>query len=59
MKLWVIQVPDLVRRKLSANRDKDRVQARSLDAAGLIGPEIECGLPESLRARLQNLRQTE
>jgi hypothetical protein len=57
--VWVIPVPDLVRMKLSANRDKDRVHIRSLDAAGLITPEIERGLPESLRARLQQVRETE
>jgi hypothetical protein len=55
----VIPVADLVRMKLSANRDKDRVHLRSLDAAGLITPEIEQGLPESLRARLQQVRETE
>jgi len=57
--VWVIPVADLVRMKLSANRDKDRVHIRSLDAAGLITPEIERGLPESLRARLQHVRETE
>src|SRR5208282_531356 len=55
----VVPVGDLVRMKLSANRDKDRVHLRSLDAAGLIGPEIERGLPESLRVRLQQVRETE
>jgi len=57
--VWVIPVADLVRMKLSANRDKDRVHIRSLDAAGLITPEIERELPESLRARLQQVRETE
>ncbi len=57
--VWVIPVPDLVRMKLSANRDKDRVHIRSLDAAGLITPEIEGGLPLELRARLQQVRETE
>jgi hypothetical protein len=55
----VIPVADLVHMKLSANRDKDRVHLRSLDAAGLITPEIERGLPEALQARLQQVRQTE
>ena len=55
----VIPVADLVRMKLSANRDKDRVHLRSLDAAGLITSEIERGLPEPLRARLQQVRETE
>ena len=55
----VIPVADLVRMKLSANRDKDRVHIRSLDAAGLITPGIERGLPEPLRAKLQHVRETE
>jgi hypothetical protein len=55
----VIPVADLVQMKLSANRDKDRVHLRSLDAAGLITPEIEQGLPEQLRARLREVRETE
>jgi len=57
--VWVIKVAELVVMKLSANRDKDRVHIRALDAAGLITPEIERGLPESLRARLQQVRETE
>ena len=55
----VIPVADLVRMKLSANRDKDRVHLRSLDAAGLITPEIERELPDLLRDRLRWLRKTE
>ena len=55
----VIPVADLVRMKLSANRDKDRVHLRSLDAAGLITPEIERGLPERLQVRLRQVRETE
>jgi hypothetical protein len=55
----VIPVSDLVRMKLSANRDKDRVHIRSLDAAGLITPEIERTLPPALRSRLQRVRETE
>lgn len=56
--VWVIPVADLVRMKLSANRDKDRVHIRSLDTAGLITPGIEDVLPESLRARLRQVRET-
>ena len=33
----IIPVADLVRMKLSANRDKDRVHIRSLEAAGSLG----------------------
>jgi hypothetical protein len=45
--------------KLSANRDKDRVHIRSLDAAGLITPQVARELPEPLLARLQQVRETE
>jgi hypothetical protein len=55
----VISVAELVRMKLSANRDKDRVHIRSMDAAGPITPQIERVLPEILRARLQHVRETE
>ncbi|HEV2176420.1 MAG TPA: hypothetical protein VGW33_04355 [Terriglobia bacterium] len=55
----VIPLVDLVAMKLSANRDKDRVHLRSLDAAGLITPEIERSLSEPLRARLREVRETE
>jgi len=59
VEVFVIPVADLVRMKLSANRDKDRVHIRSLDAARLITPEIERALPESLRERLWRVRETE
>jgi hypothetical protein len=55
----VMPVAELVQMKLSANRDKDRVHLRSLDAAGLITPEIEGALTEALRERLQQVRATE
>jgi len=57
--VFVIPVPDLVRMKLSSYRDKDRVHIRSMDAAGLIGPEIEESLPAGLQARLGHIRATE
>jgi hypothetical protein len=55
----IIPVADLVRMKLSANRDKDRVHVRSMDAAGLITAQIERELPEELGARLHEIRETE
>jgi hypothetical protein len=55
----IIPVADLVCMKLSANRDKDRVHIRSLDAAGLITPQVARELPEPLRARLKQVRETE
>jgi hypothetical protein len=55
----VIPVADLLRMKLSAFRDKDRVHVRSMDAAGLITQEIELTLPAELTSRLQHVRETE
>ena len=55
----VVPVSDLVRMKLSFYRDKDRVHIRSMDAAGLITREVEEGLPDELRSRLQHVRETE
>jgi hypothetical protein len=57
--VFVISVADLVRMKLSAYRDKDRVHIRSMDAAGLITAEVESTLPVELKARLQHIRETE
>jgi hypothetical protein len=55
----VIPVADLVRMKLSNNRDIDRVHIRDLDSAGLITTEVEKGLPSILRTRLQEIRSQE
>ncbi len=55
----VIPVLDLVRMKLSAYRDKDRVHVRSLDSAGLITPQVETALSAELRSRLRRIRETE
>jgi len=55
----VIPVVDLVRMKLSNNRDIDRVHIRDLDSTGLISAKIERGLPSLLRARLQEIRRQE
>jgi hypothetical protein len=55
----IVPVRDLVRMKLSAFRDKDRVHVRSMDAAGLITAEIVESLPADLKARLQHVRETE
>jgi hypothetical protein len=57
--VMVIPVVDLLRMKLSAFRDKDRVHVRSMDAAGLITTGLEEKLPVELRARLQHVRDTE
>lgn len=57
--VMVIPVAELVRMKLTSNRDKDRVHIRSMDAAGLIGAEVEEGLMPELAARLAGIRATE
>ena len=57
--VFIIPVADLLRMKLSAHRDKDRVHIRSMDAAGLITAEIESALPVELQARLRHIRETE
>ncbi len=55
----VISAAALLKMKLSANRDKDRVHVRAMDAVGLITPEVERSLPRDLRSRLRRIRETE
>ena len=57
--VMVIPVADLLKMKLTSNRDKDRVHIRSMDAAGLITPEVEKTLTSELYARLAHIRRTE
>jgi hypothetical protein len=57
--VMVIQVTDLVCMKLSSFRDKDRVHVRSMDAAGLVTPEVEAKLATELLTRLRHVRETE
>ena len=59
LNVYVVPVADLLTMKLGANRDKDRVHVRGLDATGLITPEMADALPAELRARLDNIRATE
>lgn len=49
--LWVVPLADLVRMKLQANRDQDRVHLRDLIDVGLIG-EILATLHPTLANRL-------
>jgi hypothetical protein len=49
-------VPDLVRMKLTSFRLKDKTHIIDMDTVGLITPEIEAGLPDALRERLQQVR---
>ena len=53
---WIAPVIDLVRMKLTGFRLKDKVHIQDLDSAGLITAEIEASLPETLRARLKEVR---
>src|SRR5262249_44956018 len=57
--VFLSPVADLVTMKLSAFRDKDRVHIRSMDAAGLISPDVERALPQELQSRLQHIRETQ
>lgn len=57
--VMVIPVADLVRMKLSSWRLKDQVHIQGMDAAGLITPELEGGLPPELRERLRQVRTME
>lgn len=57
--VMVIPVADLVQMKLTSFRDKDRVHVRSLDAAGLLTPNVESRLDPELLSRLKHIRETE
>jgi hypothetical protein len=52
----VIDLPSLVRMKLTSFRRKDQVHLLDLLGVGLITPEIESSLPRDLMARLQELK---
>jgi len=52
-------VPDLVRMKLTSFRIKDKAHIIDMDTVGLITPEIEAGLPDVLRERLEQVRAEE
>jgi hypothetical protein len=55
----VIGLAALLRMKLSSNRLKDQVHVQAMDAAGLITPKVEEGLPGELLARLRHIREAE
>jgi hypothetical protein len=57
--VFVIRVPDLVRMKLSSYRLKDQLHIQSMDAAGLITPDIEKELSAELLSRLARIRELE
>ena len=52
-------VPDLVRMKLTSFHLKDKTHIIDMDSVGLITPEIEAGLPDVLRQRLEKVRAEE
>jgi hypothetical protein len=51
----VVTLPGLVRMKLMANRDQDRLHLRDLIDVGLVGRDLLVGLPVDLAARLETL----
>jgi len=52
-------VPELLRMKLTSFRIKDKTHIIDMDSVGLITPEIEAGLPDALRERLERVRAEE
>jgi hypothetical protein len=52
-------VADLLRMKLTSFRLKDKTHVVDLDSVGLITPEVEQTLPETLRLRLKQVREEE
>jgi hypothetical protein len=55
----LVSVSDLVVKKLTTFRLKDRVHVRDLDGAGLITPDIEAQLSPELKSHLDEVRATE
>ncbi|MBW3543087.1 MAG: hypothetical protein KY476_22745 [Planctomycetes bacterium] len=53
--LVVVSLPGLVRMKLMANRDQDRVHLRDLIDVGLVDRGLSGGLPQVLQERLEAL----
>ncbi|HML17481.1 MAG TPA: hypothetical protein VK419_10665 [Bryobacteraceae bacterium] len=57
--ILLASVADLVRMKLTSFRMKDRVHIQDMDSVGLITPEIEASLSDTLRGRLAEVRASE
>ena len=53
----LVPLEHLIQMKLTSFRAKDEAHINDMDQAGLITPEIEAGLSEPLRARLQQARE--
>jgi hypothetical protein len=57
--ILVTSVGSIVRMKLISFRQRDKTHIIDMDSVGLITPEIEAGLPDALRERLQQVRAEE
>jgi len=57
--ILVTSVGSIVRMKLISFRQRDKTHIIDMDSVGLITPEIEGGLPDALRERLQQVRAEE
>lgn len=57
--ILVTSVASIVRMKLISFRLRDKTHIIDMDGVGLITPEIEAGLPDALRERLQQVRAEE
>ena len=53
---WVLDLPALVRMKLTSNRDIDRVHVGDMLSVGLVSEPVEQALPTVLRERLAEIR---
>jgi hypothetical protein len=57
--ILLVSPPELVRMKLISFRQRDKTHLIDMDSVGLITPEIEAGLSEPLRDRLEKVRAEE
>jgi hypothetical protein len=57
--ILVTSVASIVRMKLISFRQRDKTHIIDMDSVGLITPEIEAGLPDALRERLNQVRAEE
>ena len=55
---WVLELPALVRMKLTSNRDIDRVHIADLLDVGLIGDSVRDALPSELLKRLDDIQRS-
>ena len=55
---WVLDLPALVRMKLTSNRDIDRVHIADLLDVGLIGDSVRDALPSELLKRLDDIQRS-